>query len=229
MAKVKKTQKQEARVFVHEVIALAQANIVQPEVTAELDPTTNPPVNTEPTTVLPEANPAETPAPNTEPEPFIPSPTNAPEGMVFCRVCKKHVPKKDTFPTTEYGVAMCKKPCENQTSIQAAAKLASANVKVKAAKAPKTGTPRISAYAPENVILVKVANPKKNGTYSHTAFAQYQTGMTVAEYVKIIAGMDTGHIEGVPEIRHDLGKGFITLLTPAEYDEHVKAITEPSA
>ena len=190
----KKAAATEDRVFVHEVIALAQANIKE-------DPATNPPVTTEPT-------------PATSEEAFVPSPTNAPEGMVFCRVCKKHVPKKDTFPTTEYGVAMCKKACDNQTSIQAAAKAASAKVTTKPAKAPKAASEPRGLFALTDVLTAIKANPKKKGTKAELGFNAYREGMTVQEYLAL--AKDNGFY-GRDGLAYDHRHAFITIVTATEY------------
>lgn len=52
--------------------------------------------------------------------------------------------------------------------------------------------------------LLVIANPKRQGTLTHTRFELYRDGMTVAEYV--LAGGRTG------DVNHDVTMGYIALV-----------------
>lgn len=58
----------------------------------------------------------------------------------------------------------------------------------------------------DHVIVAVVANPKRPGTASHTRFAAYKVGMTIAEAIK--AGVTRA------DVRWDMARDFITLEEP---------------
>lgn len=71
-------------------------------------------------------------------------------------------------------------------------------------KAPKAKRESQGKYPATAVItLLAEKNPKREGSASHTRFAAYKTGITVAE--ALAAGLTTG------DFHHDVAHGFISI------------------
>lgn len=137
-----------------------------------------------------------------------PNEHNAPEGMVYCGLCKQHVPQDTAEPTADAGIYTCKVLCigKKASSLKDKAKKAADSAK-REPKAPKAKTERTYKHAAADIITVNVTtNPKKPGSASYERFAQYTSGMTVAEALK--AGVTRGDFDW------DAARNFIT-ITPA--------------
>ena len=183
------------------------------------------------TGVVKEETPApttETSAPDTTPE--VPSPVNAPDGMVYCRVCKKHVPKATALSTSTAGEFMCKKLCKPTTTAQAAA--ASTAAKNTATRAPKANKPAkvntSGKFAPTDIITC--IGPRQTKGFSAVAFGLLREGLTVKEACELIAAAETGAITGRSELNYDVNNGWIKIVSPDQYAADNKASeTDPEA
>lgn len=81
--------------------------------------------------------------------------------------------------------------------------------------APATVTGRRTSYDTSHVIVVLRSNPKMAGTAGFARYAVYESGMTVAAY---LSHKSIGKF-GRADIRWDLDRGFIRIVTPAVWAE----------
>ena len=114
--------------------------------------------------------------------------------------------------TTEKGiydlvVARCaRQQAEAQAAREEMEAVAAANpeaVQAAIENMAQVAAERAQAVQAETITLVATENPKRPGSASFARFALYQTGMTIAEYLK--AGGQRS------DIRWDTARGFITL------------------
>jgi hypothetical protein len=82
----------------------------------------------------------------------------------------------------------------------------------------------------EDAVITVLAetNPNREGSQSHTDFAQYQTGMTVGAFIDAVGK------RGTPHLVYDAAHGFISIegYDPAQVAPKVKkekAVKEPKA
>lgn len=163
------------------------------------------------------------PEPTTDPEPevFVPNMDNAPAGMVYCYKCKKHVPKKSCFPTSDPKVYFCKSACNSaKSTTEQAKKLTEA---AKAARQPKVKTPstRKTLFPDTGIIAVgdKVRSVKV-GSLSEKTYNVLlgHIGKTVKEFCAVVDAMnkagECGAITGRSELAHSVTHGFVKVTEP---------------
>jgi hypothetical protein len=145
-----------------------------------------------------------------------PNEHNVPEGMVYCGLCKSHVPADTAEPTADPGVYTCKELCIGKKGRSLKDKAKAANATSKAArqpKAPKEKKERKVKYPAHYV--VKHIKPRACRGFSAVAYGTIQDGMTVKEVCEAIAALETGAITGLSEINYDVVNGYITCYDPA--------------
>ena len=146
--------------------------------------------------------------PNTDPNEH-----NAPEGMVYCGLCKRHVPVDTAEPTADAGIYTCKELCigKNASSLRDKARSA-ANGANTEPKVPKAKSERKVKYPADHVIHhVKTRTCRG---FSLVAYSTLTEGMTVKEACEAIAKLETGAITGLSEINYDVSNGYITVTAP---------------
>lgn len=171
-----------------------------------------------PALLAPEQEPEVTKVP--EPELSVPTQFNIPNTLThaWCKTCHCHVLRKGTFPTTEgSNVVKCMKACVPGTGTTMAQKAAEASKNATTSKSAKTA-PRTTKFADTDVITNIIANPKKVGSASYAPFVMYREGMTVAEYLKLVA-------DGRGRLNWDSERNFIAIVTS---DKYASMNTEPS-
>ena len=83
-------------------------------------------------------------------------------------------------------------------------------------KAARKARPPIAPRGPKGASAVALifvraaANPKRPGSKSHTAFAQYRDGMTVQEYIDAMERIGMGKV-ATPNLVYDSAHGFIQI------------------
>lgn len=156
---------------------------------------------------------------------FIPLPSNAPQGMVYCKYCSSHVPKSGTIPTSELNVYVCLKDCRKGKGIAQAAKAANQAAKAtttqtKAASAPKT--PRTGKYAPSSIITQIGPRNVKPGSYSFVTYNLLKEGMTVQDFYTQVAEAGKaglcGTINGPSDLDFHVTKGIVKIVSAEEYN-----------
>lgn len=121
---------------------------------------------------------------------MTPNEHNAPEGMVYCGLCKQHVSADSAEPTAEDGIYTCKELCvgKGNKSLKDKARNAS---QPKAKREPRQsksgGTGRVVAFPNDHIITYIADCPKKKGSKAEKGYELYRIGMTVAEYLKLAA------------------------------------------
>lgn len=146
--------------------------------------------------------------PNTDPNEH-----NAPEGMVFCGLCKRHVPADTAEPTADAGIYTCKELCigKKATGLRDKARNA-ANSAKREPKQPKAKSERKQKYPADHVIHhVKTRTCRG---FSLVAYSALTEGMTVKEACEAIAALETGAITGLSEINYDVVNGYIIVTAP---------------
>jgi len=141
-----------------------------------------------------------------------PNEHNAPEGMVFCGICKQHVPADSAEQTADPGIYTCKELCvgKGKKSLKDKAKAASTKAK-REPRQPKEKTERKVMF-PNSHVITRVADcPKKNGSKAEKGYELYQIGMTVAEYLELAVKHDC---YGREALKYDVQHGFIAIEAP---------------
>jgi len=143
-----------------------------------------------------------------------PNEHNSPEGMVFCGLCKQHVPADTAEPTADAGIYTCKELCigKRANSLKDKARRASAST-TRAPKASKPAGEGRKVKFPADYIVNHV-KPRNCRGFSLVAYSTIQDGMTVKEVCEAIAALETGAITGLSEIGYDVTNGYITVTAP---------------
>lgn len=137
-----------------------------------------------------------------------PNEHNAPAGMVYCGICKQHVPADSAEPTSDDGIYQCKVFCLTK-SLKGKAKAANAQVKERKQREPKERKERTYKHASDHLIKMLVAsNPKKTSSAAYQRFEKYVDNMTVSQ--ALTAGLTR------EDLAWDVKHGFISICDPAE-------------